>query len=159
MDYVLIAALDSLWRLSLRGIWEFKTNRISTELFITDNICVLLRTKAEDEDENGHRCTPEAEQWDVLADGGDGGVDLQVRQVSRPLLGAAARVGAHALRHVAVERVGVTRLLHVIARWHLSEEYEHGLSEYFYNLNEIHCICCQPQYVDVYTHSISISQI
>lgn len=129
---------DSLWLLNfrtepcaLKSFLKFESELHYDELFIKENVCVLLGTEAEDEDgrdENGHRRTPEAEQWDVLADGRDGGVDLQVRQVSRPLLGAAAWVGAHALRHVAVERVGVARLLYVITRWHLSEEYEHGLN-------------------------------
>lgn len=135
--------------------WLFSTNSF-IKCVKKPCVCVLLRTEAEDEDEgedeNGHRCTPEAEQWDVLADGWDGGVDLQVRQVSRPLLGAAAWVGAHALRHVAVERVGIARLLYIITRWHLSEKYECELNDCCYNLQKI----SSPQYKEIhriFTHT------
>lgn len=89
---------------------------------------MLLLTEAEDEEgeeEDGHKCTPEEKQRDVLTDGRDGGVDLQMGQVSRPLLGAAARVGAHALRDIAVERVNITWFLHVVSWRHLPGEYEH----------------------------------
>lgn len=57
MSYVLIRALNSLWLLTFRtgpcarkNFLKFERKLHYTELFITENVCVLLGTGAEDED-------------------------------------------------------------------------------------------------------------
>lgn len=100
--------------------WEPRQRRVQWALYTH-----TLGT--EQTDKWGWDGAPEAKHWDVLSNGWDGGsegqgANLQVRQTSWPLLGAAARVCADTWWHVTVKGVGVPRLGDIVAWGHLPKK-------------------------------------